>query len=79
MGVLAWHTRSAPVRYRFEVTGPIPLKTDIVVEGDQARLEPVEAAQANVTFRCDGALRPLALRTPHPASCHCSGSHCGRR
>jgi uncharacterized protein (TIGR03083 family) len=51
--------RSAPVRYRFEVTGPIPLKTDIVVEGDQARLEPVEAAQANVTFRC--ATEPFVL------------------
>jgi len=51
--------RSAPVRYRFEVTGPIPLKTDIVVEGDQARLEPVEAAQANVTFHC--ATEPFVL------------------
>jgi hypothetical protein len=47
------------VRYRFEVTEPIPLKTDIVVEGDQARLEPVESSQANVTFRC--ATEPFVL------------------
>lgn len=63
-GVFRWAfwpgpRRSAPVRYRFEVTGPIPLKTDIVVEGDQARLEPTEAAQANVTFRC--ATEPFVL------------------
>jgi hypothetical protein len=50
---------SSPVRYRFEVTGPIPLKTDIVVEGDQARLEPVKSSQANVTFRC--ATEPFVL------------------
>ena len=43
---------AAPVRYRFEVTGPVPLRTDIVVEGDQARLEPVHLAQANMTFCC---------------------------
>jgi uncharacterized protein (TIGR03083 family) len=51
--------RSASVRYRFEVTGPIPLKTDIVVEGEQARLEPGESTQANVTFRC--ATEPFVL------------------
>jgi hypothetical protein len=51
--------RSAPVRYRFEVNRPIPLKTDIVVEGDQARLEPGASAQANVTFRC--ATEPFVL------------------
>ena len=63
-GVLQWAfwpgtRRSTPTRYRFEVTGPIPLKTDIVVEGDQARLEPAEAAQANVTFHC--ATEPFVL------------------
>jgi SCP-2 sterol transfer family len=51
--------RSTPTRYRFEVTGPIPLKADIVVEGDQARLEPAAAAQANVTFHC--ATEPFVL------------------
>jgi uncharacterized protein (TIGR03083 family) len=51
--------RSSSVRYRFEVTGPIPLKTDIVVEGEQARLEPGESTQANVTFRC--ATEPFVL------------------
>jgi uncharacterized protein (TIGR03083 family) len=63
-GVLQWAfwpgaRRSTPARYRFEVTGPIPLKADIVVEGDRARLEPVEAAQANVTFHC--AAEPFVL------------------
>jgi uncharacterized protein (TIGR03083 family) len=65
-GVFQWAfwpgTRcAAPVRYRFEVTGPLPLKTDIVVEGDQARLEPGESAQANVTFRCVTELFVLLL------------------
>ena len=33
-------------------TCALPIWTDIVVEGDQARLEPVHLAQANVTFCC---------------------------
>lgn len=37
----------------------ITLKIDIVVEGDQARLAPVEAAQADVTFHC--ATEPFVL------------------
>jgi uncharacterized protein (TIGR03083 family) len=44
--------RAAPARYRFEVTGSVALRTDIVVEGNQASLEPVDATQANVTFYC---------------------------
>jgi uncharacterized protein (TIGR03083 family) len=63
-GVLQWAfwpgaQRSAPTRYRFEVTGSIPLKIDIVAEGDQTRLEPAAAAQANVTFHC--ATEPFVL------------------
>jgi uncharacterized protein (TIGR03083 family) len=51
--------RPAAVRYRFEVTGPVPLRTDLVVDGEQARLEPVTAAQAHMTFRC--ATEPFIL------------------
>ncbi len=43
----------APVRYRFEMTGAVPSRNDILVEGDKAHMEPAEAAEANVTFRCD--------------------------
>jgi hypothetical protein len=51
--------RAAPVRYRFEVTGSVALRTDIVVAGNQASLQPVEATQANVTFCC--ATEPFIL------------------
>jgi uncharacterized protein (TIGR03083 family) len=51
--------RPAPARYRFEVTGSVALRTDIVVEGGQARLEPVDATQADVTFCC--ATEPFIL------------------
>jgi uncharacterized protein (TIGR03083 family) len=51
--------RAALTRYRFEVTGPVPRRTDIVIEGDQARMEPGETAQANVTFCC--ATEPFIL------------------
>ena len=43
---------ATPVRYRFEMTGTVPARRDIVVEGDQARMEPVGAALANVTCHC---------------------------
>lgn len=51
--------RPAPVRYRFEVTDPVAFRTDLVVDGEQARLEPVSAAPASVTFH--GATEPLIL------------------
>jgi uncharacterized protein (TIGR03083 family) len=43
----------APLRYRFAVTGVVPAHHDIVVEGDQARMEPTGAVEAAVTFHCD--------------------------
>jgi uncharacterized protein (TIGR03083 family) len=43
---------ATPVRYRFEMTGTVPTRRDIVVAGDQARMEPVGAALANVTCHC---------------------------
>ena len=50
---------AAPARYRFEITGSVALRTDIVVEGSQASLEPVDATQADVTFCC--ATEPFVL------------------
>jgi uncharacterized protein (TIGR03083 family) len=51
--------RATPVRYRFEVTEPVPLRTDIVVTGEHAHLEPAAATQASVTFSC--ATEPFVL------------------
>jgi hypothetical protein len=51
--------RSTPVRYRFEVTEPVSLRRDLVVEGNHACLEPVTAAPAHVTFCC--ATEPFVL------------------
>lgn len=42
-----------PRRYRFEVIGTVPTRSDIVVEGDTARMEPSGESSADVVFRCD--------------------------
>jgi uncharacterized protein (TIGR03083 family) len=57
-GFLSWAFRpgprlSAPVRYRFAVTGPVPSRVDVVVEGDQAYIAEAADAAAAVTFHCD--------------------------
>lgn len=44
---------SAPVRYRFELTGTVPGGYDIVAGGGKARMEPATASPAEVKFRCD--------------------------
>ncbi|PKB82596.1 MAG: hypothetical protein BZY88_03950 [SAR202 cluster bacterium Io17-Chloro-G9] len=44
---------ASTVRYRFEVAEPVPIKADIAVEGDKARLEDSTEGYADVTFRCD--------------------------
>ena len=44
---------SPPVRYRFEVAEPVPIKADVAVEGDKVRMEDLGEGPANVTFRCD--------------------------
>ena len=44
---------SDPVRYRFDVTLPVPMRVDIAVSGDKVRLEDAEEGNADVTFRCD--------------------------
>jgi uncharacterized protein (TIGR03083 family) len=45
-------TLSAPVRYRFVVTGIGPRQPDLVVAGDTIRMENAGEAPPNVTFRC---------------------------
>jgi hypothetical protein len=58
-GFLDWAFRPGaqlptPVRYRFEVTGARSShRVDIVVEGEQARLEAAGDTPASVTFHCN--------------------------
>lgn len=73
-GFLGWAFRpgeklASPLRYRFEVTGPVSSQRDIVLDGETARLEVAGDAPATATFRCDtatyvmlmfGRLRPEA-------------------
>lgn len=44
---------SAPIRYRFELTGAGARNSDIEVEGDKASMETAGTGQADVTFHCD--------------------------
>ena len=60
----------APVRYRFEITGPVHYMSDVVVTRDNASLEPAEESQADVTFHCDTETFVLLMYgrlTPHSA------------
>ena len=50
-----------PVRFRFEVSEPVPFNADIVVEGDRFGFEQSSKDTADVTFRCDTST--LALMT----------------
>jgi uncharacterized protein (TIGR03083 family) len=43
----------APIRYRVALTGGGASEHDMVVDGEQARVEPAGTAVANVSFRCD--------------------------
>ena len=43
----------SPVRYRFELTGAMPSRHDIMVEDGKAHMLPTESAIPDVTFRCD--------------------------
>lgn len=43
---------TAPVRYRFDITAPVPVYQDVVVSPDGFRLEPATDSKADVTFRC---------------------------
>jgi len=46
-------TLPTPVRYRFDVTGPVPLKLGIVIDGNSASLVPANEASPDVTLCCD--------------------------
>jgi uncharacterized protein (TIGR03083 family) len=57
-GFLRWAFRpgprlAAPVRYRFEVTGAVPRRVDIVIEGDHAHIADATDTPASVTCHCD--------------------------
>jgi hypothetical protein len=43
---------AAPVRYRFAVTGVVPGTYDLLVQGDQAGMEPAGMTAAHVTCHC---------------------------
>jgi len=43
---------AASIRYRFDVSGPAPLRQDVLVSQDGFRIEPVTDRSADVTFRC---------------------------
>jgi uncharacterized protein (TIGR03083 family) len=43
---------SAPVRYRFEVSRPVPVRQDVLVTQDGFHVESVTDTDADVTFRC---------------------------
>ena len=43
---------TAPVRYRFDVSGPAPLQQDVLVSQDSFHLVPVADVNADVTFHC---------------------------
>ena len=51
-----------PIRYRFAFTGTLTSPWDMVMEGDQAHMEPAaDATPANATFRCDRETFALML------------------
>jgi uncharacterized protein (TIGR03083 family) len=43
---------ATPVRYRFDVPGPVPLQQDVQVSQDGFAVEPVAGQSADITFRC---------------------------
>ena len=42
----------APIRYRFDVSGPVPVRQDLLVSQDSFQRESVTDRGADVTFRC---------------------------
>jgi uncharacterized protein (TIGR03083 family) len=43
---------AAPIRYRFDVPGPVPVRQDVLVSQNSFQREPVTDRGADVTFRC---------------------------
>src|SRR4051812_39958725 len=67
---------TAPVRYRFDVSGPAPLQQDVLVSQDSFHLVPVADIDADVTFRCNtGNQIPPDLVVARWTSDGESGSH----
>lgn len=50
-----------PVRYRFVLTDASVPQPDLVVAGDQVRLEPAGVTPADVTFQCDAETYVLCM------------------
>jgi len=61
---------TAPVRYRFDVSKPVPISVEIAMSGDKVRLEDAGKGDPDVTFRCDTETFLLLLNgrlAPSPA------------
>jgi hypothetical protein len=43
---------TAPIRYRFDVSAPAPVRQDVLVSQDGLRIEPVTDSSPDVIFRC---------------------------
>jgi hypothetical protein len=43
----------APVRYRFDISSPVPVQEDILVTRDSFSIQPISRGPADVTFRCN--------------------------
>jgi uncharacterized protein (TIGR03083 family) len=43
---------TAPVRYRFDIAGPVPIHQDVLVSQDGFQTTPPASSAADVTFRC---------------------------
>ena len=43
---------TAPVRYRFDIPGPVAVHQDVQVRQDSFHVEPASSQDADVTFRC---------------------------
>ena len=42
----------APIRYRFDVSDPVPVQQDVLVSQDRFQCEPTTTGRADVTLRC---------------------------
>jgi uncharacterized protein (TIGR03083 family) len=42
----------APIRYRFNISGPVLVRQDVVVSQDGFSIEPIADVGADITFRC---------------------------
>ncbi len=51
----------SPIRYRFSVSSAVSTIVDIVATREGTRLEPADACEADVTFRCDGETYVLVM------------------